>query len=1054
SALLHFLRDERVTIFNSVPSLWTRMLPVMERHSDPLPTVRWILLGGEALPAEPVRRWWARWGGTCRFANMYGSTETIVNATWFEVTEPPLGTHTPIGWARAGVDVHLLDVQDGVGEIAVGGDIAEEYLGAPVQTSERFVEHPEHGRVFQMGDLARRNPDGALVYVGRRDTQVQVRGNRVELGEIEHLLSEHPSVERAFVTQRPDGRLHAIVQGDPNIESLRNYLALRVPAYMSPHTWQTRDQLPMTPAGKLDRLALSAPVAPAPTLPDPASTDTDDSALARIWMDVLHLSDHPAPSDDFFALGGDSLLLLDVLERLRDQTGHAPSPLSIYSRPTLQAMATASAQRGEQPVATPSGPVPLTGVQRGFWFADHADPRHPPVWTASVPVRGLVHPSAMSNALRWLISRHDTLRMRCTDDLRQRCADTDGPWLEYDDLQRLTPAEQQDAVQRRRAELHDTVFDLRAGQLFRVRLCKLARDRNVLMIVAHHIIADAWSAWLLLGELLYAHDCYLEGRAISLPAAPQLRDHAPTDQDDSGFWSSNLADLPAVPIPDAGASSTTFHLDSRVWHQVVGHAKKLGCSPFALVFSHAAGALQRVFLEADIVLSTAVADRSPGTPQVGVVAPFARGVPVRITDSSPAAVTRALGLAMAHARVKPATYLDAVGPHAVARLSRFFFSWLDPRAVPGPPTSLTPDWSAGDYRFATASSRTETFFGAMIGEGLHLHVYGGSKARDVAEHLERSLRRLTAPDAALVVYLPDHVDQLPISRPLVVEDVACSVGRSQLVLLPRRSRDLVEGPDLEGAVREACRTTEARVVALAGVLPARTGLGTRELGALGQVVTTGHGATVVAMAMTVERLLGETRRQWRRMHVGVLGYGAIGRATQALLIDRLGQPGSWILCDPALSDSADNLDGADLILGATSGGHAIDPSALRPGTLVIDDSFPRAFDDIAAIERMRSRRDVLLVHGGAFDAGPLTRSSEFTQAEALRSRYGAEWLPGCHAEALLLSAVPTLSPTTGVVTLAQARAIWRAIEHVGWREAPLHLGPWEVPEDLIIGLRR
>jgi predicted amino acid dehydrogenase len=147
-----------------------------------------------------------------------------------------------------------------------------------------------------------------------------------------------------------------------------------------------------------------------------------------------------------------------------------------------------------------------------------------------------------------------------------------------------------------------------------------------------------------------------------------------------------------------------------------------------------------------------------------------------------------------------------------------------------------------------------------------------------------------------------------------------------------------------------------------------------------------------------------------------------------------------------------DLSDADWILGATSGGRVLDVSALAPGTVVIDDSFPRSFDDAAARARMERQADVMLMGGGMLDAGPLLRSSPFPGADALRQRFGARWLPGCHAEVLLLAAHPDLGPTVGAVTPERAQVIWDAVEALGWDAPPLHLGAWELPGEVVRGV--
>jgi predicted amino acid dehydrogenase len=273
------------------------------------------------------------------------------------------------------------------------------------------------------------------------------------------------------------------------------------------------------------------------------------------------------------------------------------------------------------------------------------------------------------------------------------------------------------------------------------------------------------------------------------------------------------------------------------------------------------------------------------------------------------------------------------------------------------------------------------------------------------------------------------------------------------VLAPVCADGLQSGPELEALVGRCLAATGARVVALAGMLPAMTGLATRTLGQRpGQLLTSGHAATTVAMVLTVEKVLAATGRSWARERVGVLGYGSIGQAVLALARQRLGEPAAIRIQDPRHPEGVEHLADCSLILGATSGGRALDAEALAAGTIVVDDSFPRAFDEVAARGRMERRRDVLLLGGGMIDAGELQRHSPFPQAAALRELYGARWLPGCHAEAVLLAARPELGATRGVVSVPRALAMLEAVEALGWDAAPLHLGAWEVPAEVVAGV--
>ncbi|MFZ5481189.1 MAG: AMP-binding protein [Myxococcota bacterium] len=973
-AAVRFLRERRVTVWNAVPSTSMRLLDALERTGLDLPDCRWVLMGGEAVPAAHANRWLGRGP---RVANLYGSTETVVNATWFEVTRPVEGALCPIGRARAGVTVEL----DG-DEIVVRGAIAEGYLGGP-----RF------GGVYRTGDLGRRLPDGNLVYLGRRDSQVQVHGNRVEMGEIEAVLCEHPAVRHAAV-RLEDGRLVATVEG--SADGVRDWLATRLPAYMVPARIHATDALARTPAGKIARA----------------------SPLAEIWRRVLKLDRAPGPEDDFFALGGDSIALLDVLDALRDAGLPTPAATEAYRArrlgemealiarhpPTPPPAARGEGSRGVGSLSPRGGERvaegrvrglvehPLLRAQLHFLLLHRLDPAHPPLWTARVPIRGPLDLPRFRAAFDALLARHASLRVGFDPAPRVSGAIA----LQYDDLAPLPdPASALDA---RWVEERDVRLPLE-GPLVRARLCRLAAGEHVLLLTVHHAIADAWSGWVLAGELLALYDGAPLPPLEPLPAEP-----AP----DAAWWARHLDGVePREGTP--GQDEVTV---------------RVPYAPFTRVLRAVFESLHALGLGDDLVVSTASSGRDSRRSRA--VGPLAQGVPVRARAPF-LDVDARVAEALAHA---PA----AAPPSMLPTLGRFFLSWMDPSAVPAPPSSLALDLAGARLRFATHATRTEGMVGAVVdGDALVLHVTGGPLARPLAEELRA---RLGEPDAALVIYAPAGTP-LPIDRPVAVERVACALGTSELVLLPVPADRLAEA-DLS-AIPGA---TRARVVALAGMLPATFGLGARPLWGEGPTLTTGHAATVVAMAMTVEAALAHVGRRWADADVGCLGYGSIGKAVLALLVDRHGEPRSVRVRDPAVR--MDGLDACDLVLGATSGGPGLDVAALRPGVVVVDDSFPRCFDDAAAIARMERDGDVLLTGGGMLDAGPLRRDSPFPEAAALRERYGAQWLPGCHAEALLVAADPSLGPTIGPVTVERAKRMWAAVEAAGWKAAPFHLGGWEL----------
>ncbi|HEU4881042.1 MAG TPA: thioesterase domain-containing protein, partial [Longimicrobium sp.] len=317
--------------------------------------LRRILCGGEALPGALVER--------CRrilpggeLHNLYGPSEAATAVTAPRVSAEDGRAAVPIGGPSANARVYVLDeagepVPVGVaGELFIGGvPVARGYLGRPELTAERFVPDPFGGepgaRLYRTGDVVRWLADGQLAFVGRNDDQVKVRGFRVELGEIEARLREHPGVREAVVLAREDvpgdRRLVAYCVADAavGVDSLRAHLAERVPEYMVPAAYVRLDALPLSPNGKLDRGSLPAPEAQAYASGayEPPANDTE-KALAEIWAEVLGV-ERVGRGDNYFALGGHSLLAVRGIARIRQALG-VEIPLSdVFSHPTVESLA-------------------------------------------------------------------------------------------------------------------------------------------------------------------------------------------------------------------------------------------------------------------------------------------------------------------------------------------------------------------------------------------------------------------------------------------------------------------------------------------------------------------------------------------------------------------------------------------------------------------------------------------------------------------------------------------------------------------------------------------
>ena len=370
--LLETLRSEAINILTIPPSALSN-LPL-----DPLPALRVLLVAGEACPPELV----ARWAKGRRFFNLYGPTEATIWATFAECIDgderPPIGR--PVANTQAYVlDAHLNEMPVGVpGELYLAGPgLARGYLNQPQLNERCFIPDPVRresgGRLYRTGDLVRRDEDGQLHYLGRADAQVKLRGFRIELGEIEAALGRHRDVNQVVVLLREDTpgdrrlvayvALHRPQPPSTTSAALKSYLQASLPDYMVPSAMVFVDTFPVTASGKIDRLALPAPTA-SRQVEDTFEPPTGEleERIARVWRELLNI-DPIGADDNFFDIGGNSLLVARVHARLNEW---APSPLSIvdmFRYPTIRALARQMA-RMALPV-NPIGASPADAVAAG-----------------------------------------------------------------------------------------------------------------------------------------------------------------------------------------------------------------------------------------------------------------------------------------------------------------------------------------------------------------------------------------------------------------------------------------------------------------------------------------------------------------------------------------------------------------------------------------------------------------------------------------------------------------------------------------------------------------
>ncbi len=594
------------SLISGVPSAFSQVLS----HGEVTVTADTVVLAGEALSARAARE--IRAATSCRrLANIYGPTEATVYATaCYRDGDPADGDQAPpIGRPVANTQVYVLDaelrpVPVGVrGELYLGGrGLARGYLRRPGLTAQRFVANPFGApgtRLYRTGDVVRWNTDGELEYLGRSDHQVKIRGFRVELGEIEAALLRHPDLAEAVVVaqhhaddhQRLVAYLVPAGASAPAPTDLRSWLARSLPDYLVPSVFVVLPELPLNPNGKLDRRALPAPET-RPELDSSyrAPNTAIEHELVRVWAEVLRV-ERVGVEDNFFSLGGDSILSIQVVSRAR-QAGLMLTPRDLFAYPTVQSLAASVAvvagvvERG--PVC---GAVPLTPIQH--WFFESV-PVRPERFNQAVRLE-LVEDAergALRAALLAVLAHHDALRMRF--EYRDGPGGTSRWWqvnapvepvevLCCHDLSAVDAAEQ-GAVMARVIERVHGGFELAGVPLLAAVLFERgAMRRPVLFLAVHHLVIDGVSWRILLEDLDTAYRQLTRGERVDLGSrttsfqewALRLSEHAAVGGCDGelGYWAGVIGAVtvptqtPALPTDGVGVNtvgsmrSVTVRLD-------------------------------------------------------------------------------------------------------------------------------------------------------------------------------------------------------------------------------------------------------------------------------------------------------------------------------------------------------------------------------------------------------------------------------------------------------------------------------------------------------------
>ncbi|CAK15987.1 non-ribosomal peptide synthetase [Pseudomonas entomophila] len=604
--LIALIETEQVSTLHFVPSMLQAFLqdPQVTRCTS----LRRIVCSGEALPVDAQQQVLARlpWNG---LYNLYGPTEAAIDVTHWTCREEGRDS-VPIGVPIANLATYILDaelapVPVGVaGELYLGGvGLARGYHRRPALTAERFVASPFGGeRLYRTGDLARYRADGVIEYAGRIDHQVKIRGLRIELGEIEARLLEQGQLREAVVIAC-DGRngkqlvAYVVPAGSevPSASQLGAHLLEQLPDYMVPAQFIVLERMPLSPNGKLDRKALPAPEPVAPSTDYEAPATAAEQVLATIWQGLLGL-EQIGRQDNFFGLGGDSIISIQMVGRARQQ-GLNLTPRDVFKHQTIAALAAVAST--QQALSIDQGPVTgdsaLVPIQAEFFALDIAERQH---WNQSVllELRDALAPELLERALRTLVMQHDALRLRFVSEGGQVHA-SHVPLVELEAHWQQAPLLWQAPVQtleqnRALALQAQRSLDLQHGQSLRAVLLPNGEGGQQLLLVIHHLVVDGVSWRLLLEDLQTVCRQLQGGTSVKLPAktsavrdwAAFLATHAGTLEQagEADYWSAQLQDAPRdLPcerptgsLANRHRASVNTHLDAELTRQLLQQAPR------------------------------------------------------------------------------------------------------------------------------------------------------------------------------------------------------------------------------------------------------------------------------------------------------------------------------------------------------------------------------------------------------------------------------------------------------------------------------------------------
>jgi amino acid adenylation domain-containing protein len=657
--LINIINDHQITVFQATPSQLSSIATV--QNLDNMRSLRYLFCGGEPLPRELLQKL-KKVNSKTTLYNLYGTTETSIDSTYWAFNKASSPEEVYIGRPISNTQVYVLDneltpVPVGVaGELYIGGEgLARGYLNDPALSAQSFIPDPfstkPGARLYKSNDIVRYRTGGTLEYIQRGDDQVKIAGVRIEPSEIRHIITRQPEVRDAAVICHSDQsnasnkHLAAYVvfkpQTDFDCAKLRQRIAEVLPEYMLPRVMVELSRLPLTNNGKIDKAALpkqTTRYACAAQHIKPA-TNTQHKLVA-IWAELLELPVNDIGiTDNFFHLGGHSLLLTRAKIRLHTQFSVDIALSDMFALPTIELLSSKIDQlpriyandhfqnQAVTPTQTNAVNPPLSFAQQRLWFVNQYEDQIDISYNMPMVIRlvGDLDVHAVRSSINTLILRHEILRT--SFQLAQgQPVQVVAPMLELNiPMQSISPADLDEHILKHIKH----VFDLSKGPLIFVQLLEVKPDEFYLLINMHHIISDGWSLGIFNRELSELYAAYTSGQAHSLSPLPiQYRQFSEWQrqwlngeliEQQVEYWKRQLANLPpylALPTDKPRPQTLSlqgdhqyFSYDTDISHRVKQFCQQENVTLFMLTLAVFNLLLSRYSGSDDIFVGSAVANR-------------------------------------------------------------------------------------------------------------------------------------------------------------------------------------------------------------------------------------------------------------------------------------------------------------------------------------------------------------------------------------------------------------------------------------------------------------